>query len=108
MDRDGQPPRAREKNPVGRYRRDSRPGKGRLTSAPTLSPGPEDPYFSPTVSKFNLGWHKTDTPLPVGIHSFQSKMPEEEVVVKGKNRTIKDRKASGASLRKAHGVSESQ
>lgn len=34
MDKEGQPLRAREKNPVGRYRRDSRPGESRLTSAP--------------------------------------------------------------------------
>lgn len=35
MDREGQPLRAREKNPVGRYRRDSRPGKEQANVSPS-------------------------------------------------------------------------
>lgn len=38
--RAGQPARAKEKKPVGRYRRDSRPGNRRLMSAPSSAPGP--------------------------------------------------------------------
>ena len=38
MDKEGQPARAREKKPVGRYRRDSRPGKEQATISPCSGP----------------------------------------------------------------------
>ena len=40
VDKEGQPARAREKKPVGRYRRESRPGKEQANISPCSGPRP--------------------------------------------------------------------